>query len=124
MLNNEGQAGTATLLLNPISAANPAAATSAWVAVPNGEGAMTFTVQTGALTGSLVWTLETASDGSGTGGAALTPNEGAFATVTANQVQKRTVDSKNSKGYVRVIGTIVTGPVLVAASFAIRPKIV
>lgn len=124
MFNNEGQAATTTKLLDPVSAANTAAATSAWIAVPNGEGDIAFIAQVGALTGSITWTIETASDNSGTGGASLTPNEGAFAAGAATQIQKRTVNSRNSKGYVRIIGTIVTGPALVAANFSIRPKIV
>lgn len=122
MLGNEAQAATAAVLLNPVSAANTAAATSAWTDVRDREGDLMFTVQTGALTGSLVWTIEHASDGSGTGGAGITPNEGAFAAVTASQVQKRTVPASSVAGWVRVVGTIVTGPVLVAASVAARPK--
>ena len=123
MLGNEGQAATQKLLLNPVSAANTAAATSAWVDARDAEGDIVFNVQTGALTGSLVWTVEHADDNSGTNGAAITPNEGAFATVTANQAQKRTISANACKGYVRCIGTIVTGPVLVAASILYRPKV-
>lgn len=124
MLNNEGQAATSTLLLSPVSAANTAAATSSWVDVRHAKGNILFVVQTGALTGSLVWTIETATDSGGTGGAAITPNEGAFDAVTANQLQKRTINANASKGFARVIGTIVTGPVLVSASVHRRSGIV
>jgi hypothetical protein len=122
MLGNEGQAASSVLALNPVSAANTAAATSAWIDVRGKEGDIVVVVQAGAITGSIAWTLEDATDGSGTGGAGITPNEGAFAAVTANQVQRRTINAKAHRGFIRVVGTIVTGPVLVAASVHARPK--
>lgn len=81
-----------------------------------------FLTQVGALTGSITWTIEDATDGSGTGAAGVTPNEGAFAAGAANQIQKRTVPASAVRGWVRVVGTIVTGPALVAASVSSRPK--
>jgi hypothetical protein len=123
MLGNEAQASTTTLLLSPVSAANTAAATSGWVDARTAEGDIMFVNQCGALTGSIVWTVEHATDGSGTGGAAITPNEGAYAAVTANSVQKRTVNGNAIGGWVRCVGTIVTGPALVAASITFRTKV-
>lgn len=122
MLGNEGQAATSKILLNPASAANTAAATSGWTDVRDAEGDLVFINQVGALTGSVAWTIEHATDSGGTGAAAITPNEGAYAAVTANQVQKRTVSASAVGGWVRCVGTIVTGPVLVAASVSYRPK--
>lgn len=122
MLANQGQAATTVLLLSPISAAATANATSAWIDARAYEGDLVFIVQTGALTGSLTWTIEDATDGSGTGAAGITPNEGAFAAGAANQTQKRTVNASAIRGWVRVVGTIVTGPVLVAASLSSHPK--
>lgn len=122
MLGNEASAATNKLLLNPASAANTAAATSAWISTALAVGSIAFIVQTGAITGGIVYTIETASDDSGTGGAALTPVEGAFATVTANSIQKRTIDANASKGFVRLVGTVTTGPVLVGASIEYRPR--
>jgi hypothetical protein len=122
MYGNEAQAATTTLMLSPVSAANTAAATSGWIDVRAAEGDLMFVVQTGALTGSLTWTVEHATDGSGTGGAGITPNEGAFTAGAATQTQKRTVSASAVGGWVRVVGTIVTGPVLVAASVSYRPK--
>lgn len=122
MLGNEGQAATSKILLNPASAANTAAATSGWVDVREAEGDVVFVNQVGALTGSIAWTIEHASDGSGTGAAAITPNEGAYAAGAATQVQKRTVNASAVAGWVRCVGTIVTGPALVAASLLYRPK--
>ena len=121
-VNFWGQAVKPVKLLDPVSAANTAAATSAWVDVREAEGDITFTNQVGALTGSLVWTIEDATDGAGTGGAGMTPNEGAYAAVTANQIQKRTINASACRGWVRCVGTIVTGPVLVAVNIKYHPK--
>lgn len=120
MLGNEAQAAAVAKLLDPVSAANTAAATSGWVDVRQAEGDVMVITQVGALTGSITWTIETASDSGGTGAAGITPNEGAFAAGAANQVQKRTVRATACKGFVRVVGTIVTGPALVAARLAYR----
>lgn len=122
MLNNQGQAATAVKLLDPVSAANTAAATSGWVDVRAAEGDIVFTNQVGALTGSITWTIEDATDGSGTGAAGITPNEGAYAAGAANQIQKRTVNASAVRGWVRCVGTIVTGPALVAANIKYHPK--
>lgn len=124
MLNNTVQALTAVKLLDPVSAANTAAATSGWVDVRAAEGDIVFKNQVGALTGSITWTIEDATDGSGTGAAAMTPNEGAYAAGAANQVQKRTVGAGATRGWVRCVGTIVTGPALVAVSLMYHPKYV
>ena len=124
MLGNQAQAVSAVILLNPVSAANTAAATSGWVDVRAAEGDLLFTVQTGAVTGSITWTIEDATDGSGTGGAGITPNEGAFAAGAANQIQKRTINAGAVRGWVRLVGTIVTGPSVVAASVKYHPKYV
>lgn len=122
MLNNEGQAASVVKMLDPVSAANTAAATSGWIDIRQYEGDIVIETQVGALTGSITWTLEDATDGSGTGGAGITPNEGAFAAGAANQIQKRTLNASAPRGWIRCVGTIVTGPALVAASLISRPK--
>lgn len=122
MLGNEGQAAQSVKLLDPVSAANTAAATSGWIDVRGYEGDLMVVNQVGALTGSITWTIEDATDGSGTGAAGITPNEGAYVAGAANQIQKRTVNAGATRGWVRCVGTIVTGPALVAASLHARPK--
>lgn len=122
MTNNEAQAAQSTKLLDPVSAANTAAATSAWVDVRGFEGDLMVVNQVGALTGSITWTIEDATDGAGTGVAGITPNEGAYAAGTANQIQKRTVNASTVRGWIRCVGTIVTGPAIVAVSLHSRPK--
>lgn len=124
MMGNQGQAASVAILLSPVSAANTAAATSGWVDVRAAEGDIVITVQTGSVTGSITWTVEDATDGSGTGGAGITPNEGAFAAGAATQVQKRTLNGSAVRGWIRVVGTIVTGPSLVAANVKYHPKYV
>jgi hypothetical protein len=109
-------------LLDPISAAATANATSGWIDVREAEGDIVFTNQVGALTGSITWTIEDATDGSGTGAAGITPNEGAYAAGAANQIQKRTLNASAVRGWVRCVGTIVTGPALVAANIKYHPK--
>ena len=120
----EAQAAVIAKLLDPVSAANTAAATSGWVDVRGFEGDVEVIAQVGALTGSITWTLEDATDGAGSGGAAATAllNEGAFTAGAANQTQRRTVKAKSTRGFIRLVGTIVTGPALVAASYQGRPK--
>ena len=73
MLNGEAQAATTKILLSPVSAANTAAATSGWVDARDAEGDIMFINQVGSLTGTITWTIETASDGSGTGAVAIVP---------------------------------------------------
>lgn len=124
MLNNEAQAAIGRKLLDPASAANTAAATSAWIDVRDSVGDILFINQVGALTGSITWTIEHASSGAGANAAAITPNEGAYAAGAANQIQKRTISANACQGFVRCVGTIVTGPALVAVSVAARPHIV
>ena len=122
MMGNQGQAAKVVKTLDPVSAANTAAATSGWIDVREAEGDIALTQQVGALTGTITWTIEDATDGAGTGAAGITPNEGAFAAGAANQTQKRTVNASAVRGFVRCIGTIVTGPALVAAALQYHPK--
>lgn len=125
MLGNEGQAATVAKLLSPADAANTAAATSDWVDVSDAEGDLVFVNEVGAITaGGIVWTIEHASDDQGTGAAAITPTEGAYAAVTADTVQKRTVPAGAVAGWVRCKGTITTGPVQCSASILYRKKYV
>lgn len=108
-------------LLDPKSAANTAAATSAWVDVGEAEGDLMIQVSTGAITGGIVWALHHATASDGTGDAAITPDTGAFAAVTANTTQIRVVNSNALNQYIQLVGTITTGPVLVEATVIYQP---
>lgn len=126
MLNNQGQAVEQQQLLASDDASNTAAATSSWVAVGAYEGDLMFNVNTGTVTaGNIVWTIEDADDGSGTNNAGVTPNEGAFTTVTtANDPlsEKRTINASAVRPYIRIVGTITTGPVQCSADLLSHPK--
>lgn len=121
MLNVTLQALVPTILLNPVSAANTAAATSSWVAVGKWEGDVMFLLQTGAVTGSMAAILETADDGSGTGARTVTFADGtaAFTGVSAaNKIEAKYVDRKALGTHVKFTGTVTTGPILIGLSMA------
>ena len=123
MLNNEGQAATATKMVNTVSAANTAAATSGWIDAREFEGDLVFLQYIGAVTGSITGKIQDATDSSGTGAADVTG--AAFTAVSAaNDLQKITVPAGSIRGWVRYVGTIVTGPALTSVCMLARPKIV
>jgi hypothetical protein len=121
MLNNEGSASTTVIVLNPVSAAATANATSGWIDIRPYEGEIIIIQQVGAVTGSITTTVEDATDGSGTGSAVLTGY--AFTAVSsANNVQKLVIPAGAARSHLRIVGTIVTGPAIVAASLTGRSK--
>jgi hypothetical protein len=101
-------------------------ATSAWIDIRSYEGLVLITSQVGTVgAGSITPTIEHATDGGGTGAAAITPNEGVFTAVTtANDplTERRTINPRATGGWIRYVGTIVTGPADVAVTFAGQPK--
>lgn len=115
-----------TIILNPVSAANTAAATSGWVAVPaSWEGDVQFVLQTGAVTGSMASILQTATSSGGANAATVTfPDEtAAFTDVTgANTVEQKTIPRKSLGSHVKFVGTVTTGPILLAVSMHGVPK--
>lgn len=123
MIGPAAQAASAIVALNPVSAANTAAATSAWIDVRQYEGDIVFVQASGALTGSITGGIEDATDGAGTGAAAMTPNEGAYTLVnSANAAQRRSVNANATRGWVRYVGTIVTGPCIASVVMLATPK--
>lgn len=123
MLNNEAQAATPMRLLDPVNAANTAAATGGWIDVRQFEGDIAVTQQVGALTGSIAGAIQDATDGSGTGAANVAG--ATFTSVSAaNNIQEIAVSASAVRGWIRYVGTVTTGPALVAVSALARPKIV
>jgi hypothetical protein len=116
MLLNQPSAATSTSLLDAISAANTAAATSGsgkWLDVRPYDGEMLVTVNVGSVTGTIACKLQTATDANGTGAADLTG--GAFAATVTNSTVSLAVDVKKVVGgFLGVVGTIATGPSLVS----------
>lgn len=108
------------------SAANTGEATSGWVDVRAVEGDIMIESNLGVVTaGTITPTIETASDGAGTGATGMTPHEGAFTVgTTANDplAEKRSIPAGETLGWIRYVGTIVTGPVLVGVAFYGTPK--
>ena len=104
------------------SAANTAGATSGWIDCRTYVGTVIFDVHSGAITGSFVGKIQGASDSGGTGAADLT---GATHTSvsTANQV-KSIVVAASSAPYMRYVGTVTTGPVLLSVTLRGRPATV
>ena len=122
MLNNQGQSASTVQLVNAQSAANTAAATSSYVDVRDYEGDLVFVINPGAITGSCTPDIQDATDSGGTGSASIAANEGAYTALTANTARKYTINSGATRGFVRFVGTIVTGPALIGVSMLARPK--
>lgn len=108
---------TVTSLIDAVSAANTAAATSGngkWLDVRSYDGDIVLVQQIGAVTGSITGKLQSASDANGTGAADIS---GYTYTVvnSANNSQAVVVDPKKVPGgFLGYVGTIVTGPALVS----------
>jgi hypothetical protein len=124
MLNSEGQAATHTLLVSSISTSTTAGASSSttYIDVRGYEGDLVFLINPGAITGSCTPDIQDATDTSGTGTASIAANEGAYTALAANTVRKYTIKAKSTRGFIRLINTVVTGPVLISASMLARPK--
>lgn len=127
-LASQGSAQTVTLLLKSQSCANTAAATSAWTAIPgNAEGSVLVVINIGTITGTIDFTFNTASDGSGTGSAALTNLATAIPQITTSNddaVYVARFPASVMKGYINVVGTIGTGPALLSYTMLTRAKTV
>jgi hypothetical protein len=104
--------------LAPQEAADTAAATSDWIDVRAVRGDIRIIVDVGAVTaGSITPTIEHANDDQGDGAEAVVPVDGAFTAVTTSNDPLRQVRhvASNAVGpFIRVVGTIATGPALVA----------
>jgi len=124
MLPGEAQAMKEVILKEARSAANTADATGVFTAIPVGEGTIVVIQQTGAITGTLAGTIETAEAANGLNNLALTPDDGSvFTSVSgANNVQKKVFNARQNRGYMKYIGTVGTGPVLLAVTALYRPK--
>lgn len=112
--------------LPPADAANTAAATSDWIDVRSVIGDIRVISDVGVVTGgSITPGIEDADDDQGANGAAVTPRDGAFTAVTgANDPLRevRHVSSNAVRGFIRYVGTIVTGPAQVSAVIEGRLK--
>ena len=101
------------IVLNAVSAANTAAAWSAAIDMLGYEGVVEFIVQTGAITGTLDLKLQ---DCDTSGGSYADVTGATAAQVTAaNKLSSIKVDVRNVRRFIKLVGTVVTGPVLISA---------
>lgn len=126
MLLSQASAATTTSLLDALSAAATANATSGsgkWLDVRTYDGEILVTQQLGAVTGTIAGKLQSASDANGTGAADITGYT--FPTNTANSTSKVVVDPRKVVGgFLGYVGTIVTGPSLVSVVASGKRKVV
>lgn len=126
MLLNQASAATSTSLLDAVSAANTAAATSGgakWLDVRSYDGEILVTQNLGSVTGTIAGKLQSASDANGTGAADITGYS--FGTNTANSTSTIAVDPKKVVGgFLGYVGTIVTGPSLVSVVASAKKHVV
>lgn len=119
---------SALKVLNSVSAANTAAATSGWIQVSEYEGHIAVLINTGIITGTITYTFKTATDGSGTGEAAIVPLGGALTQLTTSNDDGTpylaVFDTRSLLGYIQVIGTVVTGPAVLSYTIIGRKKTV
>ncbi|MCC7123108.1 MAG: hypothetical protein IT493_16260 [Gammaproteobacteria bacterium] len=121
MLGNEAQAATTFSMSNPFS--QTATYNGSWYDVREYVGDLMIVQHVGAVTGSITGKIQHASDGSGTGAEDITG--AAFTLVNAaNNIQKLTIPADSTLGWIRYVGTIVTGPANVAVSASGRKKYV
>jgi hypothetical protein len=126
MLNSQASAATSTSLLDALSAAATANATSGsgkWLDVRPYDGEIIVTQNLGAVTGTIAGKLQSASDANGTSAADITG--ATFGTNTANSTSKLVIDPKAVPGgFLGYVGTIATGPSLVSVVASGKKKIV
>ena len=116
MSNSDLYKASAVVLKAPADHADTAAATGSWVDVRSYEGEIAFIQQTGVVTaGTVAGVIQHADDGSGTNAETLVSFT-SVGTSTDLDVQKQSVPARATRGYVRYVGTITTGPAIVGVS--------
>ncbi len=112
MSNSDIYSTSAVVLLSPADHADTTAATGSWVDVRAYEGELGFIQQTGVVTaGTIVGVIQHADDGSGTNAETLVSFT-SVGTSTDLSVQKQSAPARATRGYVRYLGTITTGPAI------------
>ncbi len=115
-------AGSIAALTNAASQASTVTGAALNIAALDWNGAIEITQNVGAVTGSITGKIQDSADGS-TGWTDLTG--AAFTAVSiANNTQRISFPAESTRGYIRYVGTIVTGPALVAVTASGVPKVV
>jgi len=86
------------------------------------EGDLKFVFNCGAITGSVIFKLQDATDSGGTGVADLSPAVASASITAAGTTQALIVDKRKIRSHVRFVATVTTGPVLAAAVLQSRQK--
>lgn len=118
---SEAQANTPTEALRATSF-SAGANNGPWIAVKDLEGILEFAYNAGAITGNVVFKLQDATDGSGTGAADLSPAVTTAAITTAGTTGSLLLDKRKVRSHVRLVATVTTGPVLASAILVAKNK--
>jgi hypothetical protein len=105
---------SAIIVLPAVSAANTAAATSSGIDLQGFEGNVQAVINTGAITGTMDPKLQDCDTIGGT--YADITGATAAQVSSANQVRQITVDVRSIRRFIKFVGTVVTGPVLIAVT--------
>lgn len=121
MLATEAYAFTPTEALRATSF-SAGANNGPWLPVSALEGMLVLNYNVGAVTGSVIFKLQDATDGSGTGAADLSPAVASASINTAGTSGALRVEAKKIRSHVRLVATVTTGPVLAAGILTARNK--
>jgi cellobiose-specific phosphotransferase system component IIB len=105
---------TTVAILSAVSAANTAAATSTGVDLIDYEGPIVITQNHGVSTGTLVGKIQDSADNSAF--ADIVPAVNYASEGTTVGVQQVVIQSKQVRRYIRYLGTVTTGPQVVAVT--------
>jgi hypothetical protein len=117
MLNCAIEQLTATEILAPVSAADTAAATSAYIDLNGYEGQIGIVLATGLVGTSITYSFLTATDVGGTGEAGVVPISGAPTVITTSNDPNTEIavfEATQLAGWLKVVGTIVGTAVVVS----------
>jgi hypothetical protein len=112
---------TPLLVLESKSAANTAAATSGAIDLTGYEGVVAIVINTGAITGTMDPKLQDCDTSGGT--YADIAGKTAAQVSTANQTRVITVDVREARRFLKFVGTVVTGPVLISVTLVGTKKV-
>lgn len=122
MISSQASAAASALGLAPASYA-AGANNGGWIDARAYQGEILVACANGATTGSVIFKVQDATDNSGTGAADI--SGAATASISAaNSVTKLVLNANDQRGWIRIVATVTTGPVLAGASVHSNPGIV
>jgi len=125
MLNHVLESATVTKIAASVSAAATANASIWSPAIPPSEGIVLLVLSVGIITGTLDFTFTTNTAASDSGASAIVPIGGTIAQITTSNddaVYVAAFPATALRGFVKVVGTIGTGPALISYSMITIPK--